>query len=296
MSFSLNEMNQKLDAMQVIVKLSSVFESIASLHIAQIRNQVLQSQDFFSELWHIYTQIRAGDSFRFGRVSNRTEIDKELFVAITAAGGLSGDIDQKLINWMLTQYDPKKHDIIVIGHHGALQLMQQDIQFKKYFELPESDKNINVMPIVAEIQRYRSSTAYYQTYVSLMIQDVKKLELSRAVQQQGSQAEKSKKEDVISEASYIFEPSTQAVVGHLERSMLNIMLEQIILESKLAQYASRFRAMSAAHKKADDYFSDLKGDFSHIKRTQTDERLKEVIYSIKGRQGLPTGRQGRPPK
>ena len=53
-------------------------------------------------------------------------------------------------------------------------------------------------------------------------------------------------DDIISERNYIFEPSSFAVVAHLERTMLEISLSQTILESKLAQYASRFRAMSAA--------------------------------------------------
>ena len=51
--------------------------------------------------------------------------------------------------------------------------------------------------------------------------------------------------EMINEWTYIFEPSTYAVVAHLERSMMQIAVSQLILESKLAQYAARFRAMSA---------------------------------------------------
>lgn len=277
----LSETRSKLEAMDTIVKLSTAFEGIASMHIAQIRNQVLQAQGFFEELWHIYTQIRVDKSFHFGRsLSGIDVIDKELFVVITAAGGLSGDIDQKLISWMLSQYDPEKQDIIVIGHHGAVQLAGAGVGVKKYFELPEDDHNINVTPIVREMQSYRTSTAYYQTYVSLMIQDVKRLELHKAVAEQGKHV-KENAEELISEATYIFEPSTRAVVDHLERSMLYIMLSQIILESKLAQYASRFRAMSRAHKKAGEYFVGLATSFNHMHRAQKDERLKEIVSGLR---------------
>ena len=237
------EVQEELDAVGTMVSLTGVFEGIASLKIAKIKNQVLQSQTYFKALWHIYMQIRVDASFHFGRRTSKDKvINKELFIIITAEGGFSGDIDEKLISWMLKHYDRDHHDIIVVGHHGAIQLSQRGIPIRKYYKLPEKDQEINVTPIINEVQKYKSTTAYYQTYVSLMVQDVKRIGLMAAVQEQGKRILKG--ESIISEENYIFEPSVYSVVDHLERTMLTIMLSQIILESKLAQYASRFRAMS----------------------------------------------------
>ena len=267
-------------AMASIVQLTSIFEGLASMHISQIKNQVQHAQDFFETLWHIYTQIRVDRQFRFGRgESGGKIIDKDLLIIITAEGGFSGDIDQKLISLMLENYDPAKNEIIVIGHHGAVQLVQRGISFAKYFKLPEKDQNINTEPLIKEVQRYKSTTVYYQAYVSLTIQDVKRIELSKAVQEQGKNARND--QEIISEDTYIFEPSTFAVVDHLERSMLQIALSQVILESKLAQYASRFQAMSAAHSKASKTHGDLRTSYNHANRAIKDERLKEIINGLR---------------
>ena len=59
------------------------------------------------------------------------------------------------------------------------------------------------------------------------------------------------------------------------------MLSQVILESKLAQYASRFRAMSAASDKAKENHADLKLLFNRTKRALEDERLKEVVNGMR---------------
>jgi ATP synthase F1 gamma subunit len=218
--------------------------------------------------------------FRFGRSEVQHDIiDKELLVIITAEGGFSGDIDQKLINLMLKSYDKTKQDIIVIGHHGAVQLAQSGIAFKKYFKLPEKDKNINSAPIIAEVQKYRNTTVYYQTYISLMVQDIKRISLRAAVQQKGRNVKPGP--DLISEENYIFEPSTFAVVDHLERSMLQIAVSQVILESKLAQYASRFRAMSSAHSHADDVYGALDLSYHRAMRAVKDERLKEIVNGLR---------------
>lgn len=275
-----NEIARDEADMATLVMLTNAFEGIASMRIAQVKNQVLQSNKFFNELWNIYKQLRVDTSFQFGR--ERTDqqlIDKELYIIITAEGGFSGDIDQKLVQLMLQTYDKAKNDIIVIGHHGAVQLAQQGVSYKKYFKLPSKDQNINVAPIIKEVQQYRSTKLFYQEYVSLMVQDVKRLDLSSVVKERADDA--GGKGEVISETTYIFEPSTFAVAAHLERTMMQIAISQLILDSKLAQYASRFRAMSASHKRADESKSDLHLAFNRAKRGIKDERLKEIINGIK---------------
>lgn len=267
-------------SMATLVELTSIFEGIASMRIAQIKNQVLQSTQFFYELWNIYTQIRVDSLFRFGRSTQQIEVvDKELLVLITSEGGFSGDIDQKLIKTMLKNYDKDKNDILVIGRHGAVQLMQRNISFIKYYKLPAKDTNINVAPIIHEVQRYKSTVVYYQEYKSIMIQEVKHILLSNAVHEQGKNIKKS--ENIISENNYIFEPSTYAVVDHLERSMMQITITQLILSSKLAQYASRFRAMSASHQRANEAKSELHLLYNRSRRAIKDERLKEIINGLR---------------
>jgi F-type H+-transporting ATPase subunit gamma len=275
-----NDIEKEELAMATLVGLTSVFEGIASMRIAQIRNQVLQSTKFFHELWNIYTQIRVDSSFRFGRSQEAIKIiDKELYIIITGEGGFSGDIDQRLVEVMQKTFDKNKNDVIVIGHHGAMQLAQRGIPFKKYYKLPTQDRNINVTPITDEVRHYRSTQVYYQEYVSLMVQEVRHIALSAAVQELGKNTGAA--EDIITDATYIFEPSTYAVVDHLENSMMQVALAQVILESKLAQYASRFRAMSAAHQKSDESRADLHQAYNRAKRAVKDERLKEIVNGLR---------------
>lgn len=275
-----NEIEREEKSMAALVELTSVFEGIASMKIAQIKNQVLEATAFFNELWGIYSQLHVSAIFGFGRSQDDVDvIDKELYIIITAEGGFSGDIDQKLIQLMLKTYDKEKNAIIVIGHHGAIQLAQRGISYEKYFKLPNKDKNINVTPIIKEVQKYKKTTVFYQEYISLMSQDVKSIELSKAVSEKGQQSDDP--DEIISEANYIFEPSTYDVVDHLERSMMQIAMSQLILNSKLAQYASRFRAMSASHTRADEAKQDLRMLYNRSKRNIKDARLKESIIGIK---------------
>lgn len=273
------EIEREQQAMTTLAGLTGVFEGIASMRISQIKNQVQQSTNFFHELWNIYSQLRVGSQFGFGRARDDEVIDKELYIIITAEGGFSGDIDLKLIRLMLETYNKDNNAILVIGHHGVMQLAQRGISYEKYFKLPINDRNINATPITNEVQKYKSTILFYQQYESLTSQKARKIELSRAVQDEGDMSVTGKEN--ITEANYIFEPSTFAVVDHLERSMMKIAISQLILESKLAQYASRFRAMSESHRRADEAKHDLTSEFNRSKRAYKDERLKEIVNSLK---------------
>lgn len=276
----LSDIARERDTMSTIVELTGAFEGIASMRIAQIKDQVQSSEQFFGQLWKIYSQIRVDELFHFGRSQSIAEvIEKELLILITAQGSFSGDIDQKLIEQALRYYKPERNDIIVIGHHGAVQLAQMGVPYIKSFKLPDQDRNINVMPIIADVQKYASTLVYYQSYVSLTNQDVRRIQLSAAVAERGKNVAPG--DETISESNYIFEPSTYEVIDHLERSMMQTTISEVILESKLAQYASRFRAMTAARDKADDSFSDLNLVYSHVRRHLKDERLKEVINGLR---------------
>ncbi|MBI1952308.1 F0F1 ATP synthase subunit gamma [Candidatus Saccharibacteria bacterium] len=276
----LSEVASARDNAAILAELTSAFESIASMRIAQVKDQVQRSSLFFDDLWRIYSQLRVDKSFNYGRAQGGYKTSsKELMILITSEGSFSGDIDHQLVEAALANYSPSKNDIIVIGYHGIAQLHQHQIQAVLNFKLPTSDENINVAPLVAAVQQYASTVVYYESYISLMQQDVKTLVLGEAISNRGANVKKG--EEIISERTYIFEPSTRGVIEHLERAMVGIALSEVILQSKLAQYASRFRANRAAHEKAEESLSDLSWLYARGRRQLKDERLKEIIGGLR---------------
>jgi len=264
------------------VQLTGAFEGIASAHIARIKTQVQQSELFFKELWATYTALRVGKEFHSGHTAKGVQIQKELVILITAEGSLSGDIDQRLIESVLGIYKKDTHDLIVVGHHGSVLLDQRKITPLQKFRLPEQGNEASVVePIVEEVQKYSSATVYYQAYLSLMSQEVKSIQLSTVVQERGESLEESGElEGLITDVNFIFEPSVPAVIDYMEQSMLGVALSEVIMESKLAQQASRFRAMSAARSRAKETEEDLRLQYNHAGRTIKDERTKEIVSSI----------------
>ena len=265
-------------SMHTMVGLTSAFESLSSMKVVTTKKSVANSNIFFSDVWSIYKNIRVAGMFQFGRKPTDKAIDKELYILITAPAGLSGDIDQRLIRHMRKNYDPEKNDIIVIGHHGQMQLNQLGIKYINYFNLPKKDP-INIEPLIAIVKKYKETRVFYQTYISMMTQEVKSLRLSEVIATKGAIADEDS--ELITEATYIFEPNALVVIAHMEISMMRLALLQMIYDSRLAQHASRFKAMTSAKKRATEEVQRLHTSYNRAKRGIVDTRLKEINAGLK---------------
>ena len=262
-----------------VTELTGIFESIASMRIGKIKDRVARSQQFFAELWQIYTQLRFDPADRLTGKNGPTRDKPNAYLVLTSEGGLSGDIDQRIVQTVLKNFDPATTDLIVIGAHGATQFVQNHIKIKRYFRLPDVDQAIDVSPIIDQMVGYKQPTVWFQRYVSLSVQEVGRIDLLGRVRALGSDADKSTGE-IISAREYLFEPSVDDVIRYLESVMMEIALSQVILESRLAQYASRFTAMSSAKKRARELQLDLVMAYNRARRGEADDRIKEIVNAM----------------
>lgn len=264
------------EQIETVKDLTGVFESISSTQVAKVKNKVELSKEFFRLLWKRYTAIRIDPSMR---ITNRElgENDKTVFIVVSAEAGLSGDIDQRLIDTMLQDYKAGSTDIVVLGTHGATQLKQRGIPYIRFFKVPETDKYIDVSPVINTVLPYARIIVYYEEYVSLGTQGIKKLDLVTSMRDMSQEAD----EDVMTAADTIFEPSLDYIAEQMEMTMMTLALSEAILESGLAQAASRFNAMAVAKKRALELLMDYSLEFHRAKRSESDRRLREVMISLK---------------
>lgn len=270
------------EAVQIgtVKDLTGVFESLASTQVAKVKNKAALSNQFFQLIWQRYSSIRVDPKSRITDRDNGDKNPKKVFVVISAEAGLSGDIDQRLIETMYQDYDKATTDIIVLGSHGATQLRQRGIPYVRFFQVPESDRYIDVTPVIAAVSNYSSIIVYYEEYVSLSEQIIKSINLISTMKEMSENAE----EDTITAEDTIFEPSLDQIADEMEKTMMTLVLSQSILESSLAQAASRFNAMAVAKKRANELLGDFMLEFHRAKRGESDRRMREVMVSLKKKQ------------
>jgi len=261
---------------QTVEDLTDVFEGIASNQVAKVKTNFELSRQFFELLWKRYTSLRIDPSMR---ITERDigENNKTALIVISGEAGLSGDIDQRLIEAVVQAYDAATTDIVVLGSHGANQLRQQNVPYIRFFKVPESREYIDVSPVINAVLPYSKIIVYYEEYISLGVQEVKTIDLISSMRDMSQEAD----EDAMTANDTIFEPSIDFIADRMEMTMMTLALSQAILESSLAQAASRFNAMAVAKKRAIELLELYQLEFHRAKRGESDRRLREVMVSLK---------------
>lgn len=271
-----NVIEKEAASIETLRNLTNVFESLASTQVAKVKNKVETSKRFFQLLWEHYSAIRIDPKQRITSRAYQGN-GRKVLVLIAAEGGLSGDLDQRMIENMQADYNPADTDIIVLGSHGASLLTQRGIPYVRFFQVPETDHYIDVTPVIRAVIPYTSISVYYEEYVSLGQQEVRKIDLISRLQTLSDGAEGY----VITDKDTLFEPSLDEIADQMEIMMMDLALSQTILESGLAQAASRFNAMTVAEDRAAEMLGEYKMEFHRAKRADNDRRLREVLVSIK---------------
>lgn len=262
-----------------IEDLTEVFEGIASMHISKVHSRVVTSKAFFAELWQTYAGLRVDPSERLRR--SHVTRGRNVLVAITGEGKLSGNLDEKVIRAVLDAIPTTGMlDIVVVGARGLGILQSAGVKIAHYVPLPPSDDSINVGDLINILNQYDQITVFYQSYESLRLQQVAKIELITAVRELSEDVKNSG--ETVSSHDYIFEPSINEIADYLESIMMGVALIQIIMETKLSHYANRFNTMNTAKKRAGQMLEDFKLAYFRAKRVEADERTKEILRSRLG--------------
>ncbi len=268
---------KEMGSIGTLKDLTGVFESLASTQVAKVKDKVQMSEAFFDLLWQRYTALRVDPKKRITYRDGVGDNGRNVLVLISAEAGLSGDLDMRMIESMQSDYDPKNTDIVVLGSHGASQLTQRGIPYIHFFQIPETDHYIDVTPVINIVKPYEKITVYYEEYLSLGQQEVRSINLVTRIQDMTEKSE----EGVMTDNETIFEPSLDEIADVMEVSMMSLALSQTILQSGLAQAASRFNAMTVAEDRAGELLGEYKLEFHRSKRAESDRRLREVLVGIK---------------
>ena len=281
-----NAIEKDVSDISTVQDLTGVFESLASTQVAKVKTKVELSKAFFQLLWQRYSSIRVDPNTRITNRELGNDIGKDqVFILITAEAGLSGDIDQRLVEGVSQNYAKKTTDIIVLGSHGANQLSQRDMEYIRFFQVPETDSYIDVTPVIEAVLSYSRIIIYYQEYVSLGVQNIQSIDLISSMRDMSEDAN----EDAMTAEDTIFEPSLDEIADEMEMTMMTLALSQTILESSLAQAASRFNAMAVAKKRAGELVDDYMLEFHRAKRSESDRQMREVMTSIKKKRRMAAG-------
>ncbi len=271
MPLNIKELGRSIDNTKTILNLSSIFEITSTIKINDTKSSVFASQNFYLDLFKLYERLLKAQ--KESELPQRTiEYNKTLSLVVTSEGSFSGPADDEIIRLLDSDPDIAGSDIAMVGRRGVSMMNSKGRTMILAFDSPDITKPIDVKPLSDMIKRYKKAFCIHQTFISIADQKINKVNLIP------SENISMDKEEVIDIDNYILEPSFLEIMNYLESVILNITLTQIIFESRLSEYANRFKTTTIINEKAKDSIKLLQLKYNQAKRRIKDEALREQLF------------------
>lgn len=274
--------------------LVGVYEQLSAMRLQAIRDRVLQTRNFSTNVSSVVSDIRMSyrkqleDLQRQGKLKQLVNLylsqksKKWSSVLVSPNQRLTGQIVPRMFELFLQEVKSISSDIVIIGKVGKDIYEQMD--FKRpftYFDLPAEHPTIDdLKPLIIHLLQYSKVDIYHSKFNSLVSQEVVKSDITGEKLLFSSGPEKgadTSNGKFLSRRDFLFEPKIREILIFLEAQLLALFLKQAIHESDLANLGSRVTSLESATIHIDKVINKLE----YQKRVQT-----RVIRNSKQRQML----------
>ncbi len=268
--------------------LVGVYEQLSAMRLQAIRDRVLQTRNFSTNVSSVVSDIRMSyrkqleDLQQQGKLKQLVNLylsqksKKWSSVLVSPNQRLTGQIVPRMFQLFLQDIKSISSDIVIIGKVGRDIYEQMGLKRQyTYFDLPQEHPAIDdLKPLIIHLLQYSKVDIYHSKFNSLVSQEVVKSDITGEKLLFSSE---SGKDPDASSRKFLFEPKIREILIFLEAQLLALFLKQAIHESDLANLGSRVTSLESATTHIDKVISKLE----YQKRVQT-----RVIRNRKQRQML----------
>ncbi|MCL4364608.1 F0F1 ATP synthase subunit gamma [Patescibacteria group bacterium] len=269
------------------------YEQISVMRMRKIKDAVLYTRNFYSQLAQVYVQVKNTYTNQVMTLIKKNKIkdpkkmlllgknDKSVSILITANNKLYGDIIDRLYQSFREEIGKKDSDLVIVGSLGK-ELYESSGMNRpyKYFEITREDNLTlaDLKPIVSHIAQYSRINVYFGRYETFFNQIPLMENISGDIRV-------GEDDEIIKKKFYYFEPDLEKILLFFETQIFANLFKQTAYESQLARFASRVQAMEEAlstieKEEKELAFQARKANILIEDRKQR-ERVKQIYFKMK---------------
>lgn len=269
-------LKKDLATMRNLEALTNMLEQTAARSISQMRENILNSRAFFSEVWRIYGVLK--------QLTPPTPevVHKHLVVGVGVDWGMPGNLLHKLINE--TERIQKQHeaDLLIAGKMAHGHFRGQNQQTIHFFSSPKDPTLADIQPIYKVVASYAKVTIVYPRFESLSRQPIQTASFSlneSAEETEARQKEQtggSRLETTIAADRFIIDPDPQTISNYLNEAVVGLTVHHYFAEAALAYSAAQMVAMRNSHDNAKQESKKLQVKYNSARRAVIDSKIREL--------------------
>jgi ATP synthase F1 gamma subunit len=249
---------EELEALDNLRNMAENYEEIAATRMQRIKDSVLQTRGYLSELSEVYVDLKSSyqrevkDLLEKRGKKDKTlppilqKNGKTLIVYMSSNGKLYGTVTKNTYNLFIEDLKKKKKDeidLLLIGSSGKemYEASNMNIPFE-YIDIPDDNISLeNIKKVMSKFLKYKKVDVYHGSFINVVRQSA----ISSSIT--GDEIfEKDVPATIAKEDMYVFEPSFEKVFHFFETQIMSALFKQTYSENQLARQASRVNAMEAA--------------------------------------------------
>jgi len=288
------KITEDLEALNSLKDLASSYEEIAVVRMQRIRDSVLKTRDFLSNLSDVFVDLKASylremrELLEKRKKGDKTILSslqkngKNLMVYVSSNGRLYGSVTQKVFKLFmqdLRKHDKEKTDLVVVGEAGKemLESANAGVPFE-YFEIPDTDVKIDhIKKLVVKFLQYEKVYIYYGKFSNVVKQNPISTSITGDDIFETENLAETPRED-----RFIFEPVLEKIFHFFETQIMANLFSQTILENQLARHASRVDAMEEALVHIEEETKKINVLRNRLKHQTQDKKQLETISGVIG--------------
>ncbi len=285
---------EDLEALNSLKDLVQSYEEIAVIRMQNIKESVLKTRDFLTEISDIFVDLKASyerevkDLMARIKRGEKTIIQglqnngKTLLVYLSSNGRLYGSVTQK--TFRLFTEDLKKPegttaDLVVIGSAGREMFEGSNASKNKqfeYFEIPDTSVNVDhIKKLMQKFLQYEKVYIYYGKFGNVVTQTPIATSITGEDVFETEIVNPTPRED-----RFIFEPTLEKIFHFFETQIMANLFSQTLLENQLARHASRVNAMEEALGHIEEESKKLNQVKNRLRHLTQNKKQLETISGV----------------
>lgn len=285
MAGGLKEVRERIASVQNTMQITSAMKMVAAAKLRRAQDAITRMRPYAEKLQAVLSNVSASLDAGEGVFSEKREVKRVLYVAITSNRGLCGGFNNNIVKAIrngMKETDAECH-VLPLGKK-ANDAFKKDsglspVGFDEDAWQIFDDLNFDRAQVVAEhimaqfeSGQYDEIKIVYNRFVNAAVQVATVenfLPLEPLEEEKGTSAD--------TDSDYIFEPSQAEIIERIIPNSLKTQLYKGLLDSHASEHGARMTAMHQATENAGELLRDLRISYNKARQAAITTEILEIV-------------------
>ena len=276
---NLRDIRRRIKSVKNTAQITRAMQLVAAAKMKKAQDQALAGRDYALQLNGVLQDISEGFSETTHPLLEKREGNRELVLVISTDKGLCGPLNTNLAR-KLRENSSANADYVTVGRKLRIALEKLGRHILADFSVKDPVPFADARAVAKLLSKqfldghYDKVSIAYTRFVNTLSQQPEVVQLLPVEPPTGYA-------DATDTNEFLFEPSTEDVLGAILPLYVNFRVFQALVESRASEHSARMVAMKAATDNAKKFIKELTLEYNKLRQGAITAELLEITTAMK---------------